>query len=185
MVRRGFTLLELTLVLFLISLVFSAVLPTLPLSLTPRTQKEAERFIALLKQHRERADAISMVLGVSLQPKSYSFVQRYQGEWKPVPPSRLATTVTLKKPVSMILEPGQDPELGPAEQTPAFLQYRLQLYDMLSGLNTPSDRSPRIWFFPAEPAMPFVARFIVSGTQECWMVVMDNDELRSDQCGET
>lgn len=185
MVRHGFTILELTLVLFLISLMFSVVLPTLPLSLTSPTQKEAERFIALLKHYRERADAINMALGISWHPESYTFVERYQGEWKPVPSSRLATTVILSKPVSMTLEPSQKSENNSAEQMQILLSHRLDLYDMLSGLNLSSDGVPQIYFLPAEPAIPFVARFSVMGSKQCWMVVMDKDELRSAPCVKT
>ncbi|HFW1339118.1 TPA: type II secretion system minor pseudopilin GspH [Salmonella enterica subsp. enterica serovar Virchow] len=185
MVRHGFTILELTLVLFLISLIFSVVIPTLSISLTSPTQKEAERFIALLRHYRERADAINMALGIYWKPESYTFVQRYQGEWKPVPLSRLATTVKLNKPVSMILEPGQKSEHYPTEHMQMLLSHRLELYDMLSGLNLSSDGIPQIYFLPAEPAMPFVARFSIKGSKECWLVVMDKDELRSVPCVKT
>lgn len=187
MARRGFTLLESLLVLFLISLVFSLVVPTLVAPKPSLAQKEAMRFMTLLMQYRDRASAGGQVLGVHVQVDGYRFLQRYQGAWIPMPSSssRQATTVMMDKTVHLTLTL---PLTQPAEPELAWYRQRLQLHDMPSGLTESTDslRPPRpaFWFVPAEPPRPFVAEFTTRDGQACWQVRMAGEALRLLRCGE-
>ena len=108
MPERGFTLLEIMLVIFLIGLASAGVVQTFATASEPPAKKAAQAFLARFAQFKDRAVIEGQTLGVLIDPPGYQFMQRRQGQWLPVSATRLSAQVTVPKQVQMLLQPGSD-----------------------------------------------------------------------------
>lgn len=108
MPERGFTLLEIMLVIFLIGLASSGVVQTFATDSEPPAKKAAQDFLTRFAQFKDRAVIEGQTLGVLIDAPGYQFMQRRQGQWLPVSATRLSAQVTVPKQVQMLLQPGSD-----------------------------------------------------------------------------
>ena len=108
MPERGFTLLEIMLVIFLIGLASAGVVQTFATASEPPAKKAAQDFLTRFAQFKDRAVIEGQTLGVLIDPPGYQFMQRRHGQWLPVSATRLSAQVTVPKQVQMLLQPGSD-----------------------------------------------------------------------------
>lgn len=108
MPERGFTLLEIMLVIFLIGLASAGVVQTFATASEPPAKKAAQDFLTRFAQFKDRAGIEGQTLGVLIDPPGYQFMQRHHGQWLPVSVTRLSAQVTVPKQVQMLLQPGSD-----------------------------------------------------------------------------
>ncbi|EIN6835882.1 type II secretion system minor pseudopilin GspH, partial [Escherichia coli] len=108
MPERGFTLLEIMLVIFLIGLASAGVVQTLATSSEPPAKKVAQDFLIRFEQLKDKAVTEGLAVGVLIEPSSYQFMQRRHGQWLPVSAPRLSAQVTVPEQVQMVLQPGSD-----------------------------------------------------------------------------
>ena len=158
MPERGFTLLEIMLVIFLIGLASAGVVQTFATA--------------------------SETLGVLIDAPGYQFMQRRQGQWLPVSATRLSAQVTVPKQVQMLLQPGSD--IWQKEYALELQRRRLTLHDIELELQKEAKkRTPQIRFSPFEPATPFTLRFYSAAQNACWAVKLAHDgALSLNQCDE-
>ena len=170
MPERGFTLLEIMLVIFLIGLASSGVVQTFATDSEPPAKKAAQDFLTRFAQFKDRAVIEGKTLGVLIDPPGYQFMQRRQGQWLPVSATRLSAQVTVPKQVQMLLQPGSD--IWQKE-------YALELQ------KEAKKKTPQIRFSPFEPATPFTLRFYSAAQNACWAVKLAHDgALSLNQCDE-
>lgn len=79
--RRGFTLVELMVVLFIMGLLATAVVLTAP-RLHPGVSEEGERLAARLKRAREEAVLTNRTVDVAMEPGGYRFRTQRRGVWQ-------------------------------------------------------------------------------------------------------
>lgn len=84
MPERGFTLLEIMLVIFLIGLASAGVVQTFATASEPPAKKAAQDFLTRFAQFKDRAVIEGQTLGVLIDPPGYQFMQRRHGQWLPV-----------------------------------------------------------------------------------------------------
>ncbi|EGH1125318.1 type II secretion system minor pseudopilin GspH, partial [Escherichia coli] len=84
MPERGFTLLEIMLVIFLIGLASAGVVQTFATDSESPAKKAAQDFLTRFAQFKDRAVIEGKTLGVLIDPPGYQFMQRRQGQWSPV-----------------------------------------------------------------------------------------------------
>ncbi len=108
MPERGFTLLEIMLVIFLIGLASAGVVQTFATDSESPAKKAAQDFLTRFAQFKDRAVIEGQTLGVLIDAPGYQFMQRRQGQWSPVSSTRLSAQVTVPKQVQMLLQPGSD-----------------------------------------------------------------------------
>ena len=84
MPERGFTLLEIMLVIFLIGLASAGVVQTFATASEPPAKKAAQDFLTRFAQFKDRAGIEGQTLGVLIDPPGYQFMQRHHGQWLPV-----------------------------------------------------------------------------------------------------
>ena len=170
MPERGFTLLEIMLVIFLIGLASAGVVQTFATDSESPAKKAAQDFLTRFAQFKDRAVIEGQTLGVLIDPPGYQFMQRRQGQWLPVSATRLSAQVTVPKQVQMLLQPGSD--IWQKE-------YALELQ------KEAKKKTPQIRFSPFEPATPFTLRFYASAQNACWAVKLAHDGVLSlNQCDE-
>ncbi|EEY8826922.1 type II secretion system minor pseudopilin GspH [Escherichia coli] len=170
MPERGFTLLEIMLVIFLIGLASSGVVQTFATDSEPPAKKAAQDFLTRFAQFKDRAVIEGQTLGVLIDAPGYQFMQRRQGQWLPVSATRLSAQVTVPKQVQMLLQPGSD--IWQKE-------YALELQ------KEAKKKTPQIRFSPFEPATPFTLRFYSAAQNACWAVKLAHDgALSLNQCDE-
>ena len=170
MPERGFTLLEIMLVIFLIGLASSGVVQTFATDSEPPAKKAAQDFLTRFEQFKDRAVIEGQTLGVLIDAPGYQFMQRRQGQWLPVSATRLSAQVTVPKQVQMLLQPGSD--IWQKE-------YALELQ------KEAKKKTPQIRFSPFEPATPFTLRFYSAAQNACWAVKLAHDgALSLNQCDE-
>ena len=170
MPERGFTLLEIMLVIFLIGLASSGVVQTFATASEPPAKKAAQDFLTRFAQFKDRAVIEGQTLGVLIDPPGYQFMQRRHGQWLPVSATRLSAQVTVPKQVQMLLQPGSD--IWQKE-------YALELQ------KEAKKKTPQIRFSPFEPVTPFTLRFYSSAQNACWAVKLAHDgALSLNQCDE-
>ncbi len=85
MPERGFTLLEIMLVIFLIGLASSGVVQTFATDSEPPAKKAAQDFLTRFAQFKDRAVIEGQTLGVLIDAPGYQFMQRRQGSGCPFP----------------------------------------------------------------------------------------------------
>ena len=88
---RGFTLVELMIVLVLIGLAASAIVLTLP-SPAATVRDDAERFAARLGAARDAAVIGARAMQVSVSPSGYAFARRQGATWEPLDEKPFVTT---------------------------------------------------------------------------------------------
>ena len=170
MPERGFTLLEIMLVIFLIGLASSGVVQKFVTDSEPPAKKAAQDFLTRFAQFKDRAVIEGQTLGVLIDAPGYQFMQRRQGQWLPVSATRLSAQVTVPKQVQMLLQPGSD--IWQKE-------YALELQ------KEAKKKTPQIRFSPFEPATPFTLRFYSAAQNACWAVKLAHDgALSLNQCDE-
>ncbi|MED9015532.1 type II secretion system minor pseudopilin GspH [Escherichia coli] len=76
MPERGFTLLEIMLVIFLIGLASAGVVQTFATASEPPAKKAAQDFLTRFAQFKDRAVIEGQTLGVLIDPPGYQFMQR-------------------------------------------------------------------------------------------------------------
>ncbi|EEW0786106.1 type II secretion system minor pseudopilin GspH [Escherichia albertii] len=184
MPRRGFTLLEIMLVIFLIGLASAGVVQTFATRSEPPAKKAAQDFLARFAQFKDKAVIEGQTLGVLIDPPGYQFMQRRQGRWLPVSTARLPTQVTVPKQVQMLLQPGSD--IWQKEYALELQRRRLTLHDIELELQKEAKKkTPQIRFSPFGPATPFALRFYSAEQSECWAVKLAHDgALSLNQCDE-
>lgn len=128
MPERGFTLLEIMLVIFLIGLASAGVVQTFATASEPPAKKAAQDFLTRFAQFKDRAVIEGQTLGVLIDPPGYQFMQRRHGQWLPVSATRLSAQVTVPKQVQMLLQPGSD--IWQKEYTLELQRRRLTLHDI-------------------------------------------------------
>ena len=72
---RGFTLLEIMLVIFLIGLASAGVVQTFATASEPPAKKAAQDFLTRFAQFKDRAVIEGQTLGVLIDPPGYQFMQ--------------------------------------------------------------------------------------------------------------
>jgi len=168
--ERGFTLLEIMLVIFLIGLASAGVVQTFATDSESPAKKAAQDFLTRFAQFKDRAVIEGQTLGVLIDPPGYQFMQRRQRQWLPVSATRLSAQVTVPKQVQMLLQPGSD--IWQKE-------YALELQ------KEAKKKTPQIRFSPFEPATPFTLRFYSAAQNACWAVKLAHDgALSLNQCDE-
>ncbi len=105
---RGFTLLEIMLVMVLLGLVTSAILPSLmPDDSGALMQKEARRLIMLTQTSQEKALLHGMDMGLQQTADGYQFLVYKQGKWQPVSGDRILSPVELSDALDLAILPGE------------------------------------------------------------------------------
>jgi len=89
--ERGFTLVELLIVLVLLALAASAVVLTLP-SPAATVRDDAERFAVRLNAARDAAVIGGRAMQVSVSPSGYAFARRDGAVWRPLDEKPFVTT---------------------------------------------------------------------------------------------
>lgn len=89
--ERGFTLIELMVVVTIIALVSAAVILTLPGG-EARLRADAERFAGRVAAARDNAVLESRPMAVWVSPSAYGFARRLRGQWQPLEDKPFATT---------------------------------------------------------------------------------------------
>lgn len=174
MPERGFTLLEIMLVIFLIGLASSGVVQTFATDSEPPAKKAAQDFLTRFAQFKDRAVIEGQTLGVLIDAPGYQFMQRRQGQWLPVSATRLSAQVTVPKQVQMLLQPGSD--IWQKEYALELQRRRLTLHDIELELQKEAKKkTPQIRFSPFEPATPFTLRFYSAAQNACWAVKLAHD----------
>ena len=182
--ERGFTLLEIMLVIFLIGLASAGVVQTFATASEPPAKKAAQDFLTRYAQFKDRAVIEGKTLGVLIDPPGYQFMQRRHGQWLPVSSTRLSAQVTVPKQVQMLLQPGSD--IWQKEYALELQRRRLTLHDIELELQKEAKKkTPQIRFSPFEPVTPFTLRFYASAQNACWAVKLAHDgALSLNQCDE-
>lgn len=182
MPERGFTLLEIMLVIFLIGLASAGVVQTFATDSEPPAKKAAQDFLTRFAQFKDRAVIEGQTLGVLIDPPGYQFMQRRHGQWLPVSATRLSAQVTVPKQVQMLLQPGSD--IWQKEYALELQRRRLTLHDIELELQKRRKRRRRS-VSPFEPATPFTLRFYSAVQNACWAVKLAHDgALSLNQCDE-
>ncbi|EGD9457231.1 type II secretion system protein GspH [Escherichia coli] len=192
MPERGFTLLEIMLVIFLIGLASAGVVQTFATDSESPAKKAAQDFLTRFAQFKDRAVIEGQTLGVLIDPHGYQFMQRRHGQWLPVSATRLSAQVTVPKQVQMLLQPGSD--IWQKEYALELQRRRLTLHDIelelqhdieLELQKEAKKKTPQIRFSPFEPATPFTLRFYSAAQNACWAVKLAHDgALSLSQCDE-
>ena len=184
MSRRGFTLVEIMLVIFLIGLASAGVVQTFAVRSEAPAKKAAQDFLARFEQFKDKAVIEGQTLGVLIDPPGYQFMQRRQGQWLLISSTRLSAQVTVPKQVQMLLQPGSD--IWQKEYALELQRRRLTLHDIEQELQKEAKKkTPQIRFSPFEPATPFTLRFYAEAQNECWAIKLAHDgALSLSQCDE-
>ena len=184
MPERGFTLLEIMLVIFLIGLASSGVVQTFATDSEPPAKKAAQDFLTHFEQLKDKAVTEGLTVGVLIDPPGYRLMQYRQGQWQPLSAPRLSAQVPVPKPVQMLLQPGSD--IWQKENELELQRHRLTLQDIeLELLQEAKEKTPQIRYFPFEPVTPFTLRFYTEAPDECLAVKLAHDgALSLTQCDE-
>lgn len=174
MPERGFTLLEIMLVIFLIGLASVGVVQTFATRSESPVKKVAQDFLIRFEQLKDKAATEGLAVGVLIDPSGYQFMQYRQGQWLPVSATRLSAQVAVPKQVQMVLQPGND--IWQKEYVLELQRHRLTLHDIELELQKEAKKkTPQIRFYPFEPAAPFTLRFYSAEQNECRAVKLVHD----------
>lgn len=182
MPSRGFTLTELMLVIFLIGVASASIVQTFFVQSELPAKKAAQSFMALFTRYKDKAIIQGQTTGVLINPSDYQFMQRRQGQWRPVPSTRLSAKNDVPKQVQMVLKTGND--LWQGEYALELQRRRLTLEDIELEMGKEAKKKmPQIRYSPFEPIIPFSLRFYHAAGNECWEVVWSlNGELSLEAC---
>ncbi|MGL6118326.1 type II secretion system minor pseudopilin GspH [Plesiomonas sp.] len=164
MIRRGFTLLEMMLVIFLIGLTGSGVMMMLPDSKQDQAKEEAQRFLALAQLVQEEATLGGRLYGIRIEKAGYQLMQLEQGKWQPLRDQKFTTAVTLPQGLTLDLTLGQYRWQNAQESELELSRTRLNLHDESTSLNDGQDKDkqslpPQIWLDAGGDSLPFTLRF--------------------------
>lgn len=170
MPSRGFTLTEVILVIFLIGVASASVVQTFIVRSDLPAKKAAQSFMALFAHYKDKALIQGQTTGVLINHSDYQFMQRRQGEWRNVPPTRVSAKKDVPKQVQMRLKTGSD--IWQDEYTLELHRRRLMLQDIELELEKLArKKTPQIRYSPFEAITPFSLRFYHAAGNECWEVV--------------
>ncbi|MGL4269264.1 MAG: type II secretion system minor pseudopilin GspH, partial [Plesiomonas sp.] len=132
MPARGFTLLELMLVVFLIGLTAGGVLMTLPPTDAEQPARDAaEQLLAQIRQVQDEALLSGQMYGLYLAPTGYQFLRLDTGRWQPLAaPATLAGMRDLPAGVQLHWQLGSDRWQQMQQQELTLYQSRLSLHQM-------------------------------------------------------
>ncbi|UYM14161.1 type II secretion system minor pseudopilin GspH [Endozoicomonas euniceicola] len=106
--HKGFTLLEIMLVLLLLGLATSVAVPRITFNNgSAELQRAAERFAALIETAHEEAIISGRDLGVVINDNDYEFVQFGEDGWVAITHDRLLRQTTLEDSFRMRFTPGE------------------------------------------------------------------------------
>ncbi|MGL5007308.1 MAG: type II secretion system minor pseudopilin GspH [Plesiomonas sp.] len=163
MIRRGFTLLEMMLVIFLIGLAGSGVMMMLPDNKQDQAKEEAQRFLALAQLMQEEAILGGRLYGIRIDKTRYQLMQREQGEWQPLRDQKFTTAVTLPQGLTLDLMLGQYRWQNAQESDLELSRMRLNLHDENTTLNDEQNKNkqppPQIWLDAGGDSLPFTLSF--------------------------
>lgn len=181
---RGFTLLEIMLVIFLIGLASAGVVQTLANGFESPAKKVAHDFQVRFEQLKNKAVTEGLTVGVLIDPLGYQFMQYRQGQWQAISADRLSARIRVPKQVQMMLQHGND--IWQKEYSLELQRHRLTLHDIELDLQKEVKKNmPQIRFFPFEPATPFTLRFYSATQNVCLAVKLAHDgALSLSQCDE-
>lgn len=184
MPERGFTLLEIMLVIFLIGLASAGVVQTFATASEPPAKKAAQDFLTRFAQFKDRAVIEGQTLGVLIDPPGYQFMQRRHGQWLPVSATRYRHRLRCRNRCRCCYNYGSD--IWQKEYALELQRRRLTLHDIELELQKEAKKkTPQIRFSPFEPATPFTLRFYASAQNACWAVKLAHDGVLSlNQCDE-
>lgn len=89
--ERGFTFIEVMVVITIVALVSAAVVLTLPGG-EAKLRADAERFAGRVAAARDSAILESRPMSVWVSPSAYGFARRARGQWQPLEDKPFATT---------------------------------------------------------------------------------------------
>ncbi|MGL4600039.1 MAG: type II secretion system minor pseudopilin GspH [Plesiomonas sp.] len=187
MTARGFTLLEMMLVIFLIGLAGSGVVMMLPDNKQDQAKEEAQRFLALAQLVQEEATLGGRLYGIRIEKTGYQLMQLEQGKWQRLRDQKFTTAVTLPQGLTLDLTLGQYRWQNMQESDLELSRMRLNLHDENISLDDRQDKDeqppPQIWLDAGGDSLPFTLRFKtterVTGNNPLWIVKgEENGELQ-------
>lgn len=177
MPARGFTLLELMLVVFLLGLTVGGVLMTLPPSVSAQPEKEAaEQLLRQIQQVQDDALMSGQLYGLYLAPDGYQFLRRQADRWQPLSePAALAGRQALPTGVQLQWQLGSDRWQQMQQQEMALYQNRLSLHQM-QVLQEDADKAlqPQVWLDSSADVVPL--QLVLQGASRTarWLLVRDD-----------
>lgn len=157
MPARGFTLLELMLVVFLIGLTAGGVLMTLPPTDAEQPARDAaEQLLAQIRQVQDEALLSGQMYGLYLAPTGYQFLRLDTGRWQPLAaPATLAGMRDLPAGVQLHWQLGSD-RWQQMQQELTLYQSRLSLHQMqvLQDEAAKAAPVPQVWLDSRADATP-------------------------------
>lgn len=177
MPARGFTLLELMLVVFLLGLTAGGVLMTLPPSVSAQPEKEAaEQLLRQIQQVQDDALMSGQLYGLYLTPDGYQFLRRQADRWQSLrEPAALAGRQALPAGVQLQWQLGSDRWQQMQQQEMALYQNRLSLHQM-QVLQEDADKAlqPQVWLDSSADVVPL--QLVLQGASRTarWLLVRDD-----------
>ena len=176
MVTRGFTLLEMMLVIVLLGTVTSMIVPTLSSGTKPVAHGAAATFWSQWTRLRDEALVSGEMVGVRVEPDGYQLMVRRQGQWQPVSRARQSAQGTLPPQVRSQLELAALPSVRAGDLD--LQQQRLSLHDIELEMQSHSaERPPQLVFAEHQLERPFSLRFVQSYPSACWQVSASAGQL--------
>ena len=112
--QRGFTLLELLVVLVIAGMTLGMVSFNAMPSERQVLQGEAQRIALLLQLARDEAIVRNRLISFEASPERYQFMMREEGKWETIPQDQLLHERSFKhSPVALSIKPPQIDETGP------------------------------------------------------------------------
>ena len=158
---KGFTLLELMLVLVLIGLVSSVVIPRLSTEAGSRElHTEAHRFALLAKYAHQQSLVSGQTLSLQKNDRSYQFLTLKSGQWQAS--GKLSTLTTLPGDIVLTISSGN-----------SFWQKSLELENSEHSLGE-NQESPRIILWSSGEISPATAVFCLKNNNKtCTQVILE------------
>lgn len=180
MPARGFTLLELMLVVFLIGLTAGGVLMTLPPSESAQPAKDAaEQLLGQIEQIQDDALMSGQLYGLYLAPDGYQFLRRHADRWQPLSePPALAGRQSLPEGVQLQWQLGSDRWQQMQQQELALYQNRLSLHQM-QVLQEDASKAlqPQVWLDSSADVAPLQLELQDPQHRERWSLQRDANGL--------
>lgn len=165
--NRGFTLLEILLVMVLLSLTAVVVVPTFPNKNNDDAKFEAERFYQLIQLWIEKSLVMSKTMGVRVEKDGYSLLELTGNDWAEVTKKgRTVTSVEMPDDVTMKLD------VVGIEDTEDQLFSRESLFDEMVFNEEDKKKQanpPQLVLFGNGEIFPFTMTFLANGN-ELWKV---------------
>lgn len=101
---RGFTLIEIMVVMVIIALIATATVMSTGSNFSQKVGNEARRLAAIIRLAQDEALINSTEVGVILDETKYTFVLYEQGQWLPITNEKMYEEHTLLEGVEMVLQ---------------------------------------------------------------------------------